>query len=222
MLKCDLHIHTSFSRDGESGVEDVLKKAEAAGLDVIAITDHDTTKGAIYALGIDSPVLVIPGIEISTRQGHLLALGITEEIPKGLDFFETVRIAKELGALLILPHPYHQWRHGVGIKLKTAISVVDAVECFNSRYIVGAANKKAGRKAKFYEKPCVAGSDAHNARFVGYGLTLVDADKNVDSVINAIIAGKTEVRGKMTPLRAYTHQSWRNTKRKISGRVHKR
>lgn len=222
MLKCDLHIHTDFSRDGESSVEEVLEKARKVGLDAIAIVDHDTVAGAQYALGIKTDVIVIPGIEVSTKQGHLLVLGVNEVIPAGLDFYETVRIARDAGGLLILPHPYHQFRHGVAVRIKSAIGAVDAVESFNSRYIVGSANKKAGRKAKFFGKPCVAGSDAHNARFVGYGITLVDAERNVASILSAIKKGKTEPCGKMTPLRSYTRQSLKNTKRKIMRRVHKR
>src|SRR5690554_5298419 len=135
MLRCDLHVHTRFSRDGESSVEEILRRAEAVGLDAIAITDHDTVEGARYALECHTSVTVIPGTEISTRQGHLLALGVTEPLPAGLDFFETVALARVRGALLILLHPYHRWRHGVGRRLAAGIGAVDAVEVFNSRYI---------------------------------------------------------------------------------------
>src|SRR5271157_2064364 len=139
MLTCDLHVHTSYSKDGESSVEEILRAAEAAGLDAIAITDHDTVDGAKKALTLQSSVLVIPGIEVSTKQGHLLVLGVTEVIPAGLDVVDTVNIARRMGALLILPHPYHVWRHGVARRKKVGMSVVDAVESFNSRYIVGSA-----------------------------------------------------------------------------------
>jgi predicted metal-dependent phosphoesterase TrpH len=47
MLACDLHVHSSYSRDGESSVEEILLRAEKAGLDVIAITDHDTVEGVL-------------------------------------------------------------------------------------------------------------------------------------------------------------------------------
>jgi predicted metal-dependent phosphoesterase TrpH len=215
MLTCDLHVHTNFSKDGESSVEEILKQAEEAGLDVIAITDHDSVDGAKKALTCSTTVLVIPGIEVSTKQGHLLVLGVTELVPAGLDVIVTVEIARRMGALAILPHPYHVWRHGVARRKKAGMDVVDAVEVFNSRYIVGSANTKAARIAKRLGKPCVGGSDAHNARFVGFGRTYVDAEKNVPAILDAIRAGKVSCGGKKTPLRTYTRQSINNTWKKI-------
>ena len=215
MLACDLHVHSNFSKDGESSIEEILKRAEEAGLDAIAITDHDSVDGVKRALACTTTVLVIPGIEVSTKQGHLLVLGVTDLIPAGLDVIVTVEIARRMGALAILPHPYHMWRHGVARRKKAGMNIVDAVEVFNSRYIVGSANTKAARIAKRLGKPCVGGSDAHNARFVGFGRTFVDAEKNVPAILDAIRAGKVSCGGKKTPLRTYTHQSINNTWKKI-------
>ena len=215
MLTCDLHVHSNFSKDGESSIDEILKRAEEAGLDAIAITDHDSVDGVKRALACSTTVLVIPGIEVSTKQGHLLVLGVTDLIPAGLDVIVTVEIARRMGALAILPHPYHMWRHGVARRKKAGMNIVDAVEVFNSRYIVGSANTKAARIAKRLGKPCVGGSDAHNARFVGFGRTFVDSEKNVPAILEAIRAGKVSCGGKKTPLRTYTHQSINNTWKKI-------
>lgn len=215
MLTCDLHVHSNFSRDGESSIEEILRQAEAVGLDAIAITDHDSVDGAKRALSLPSTVLVIPGIEVSTRQGHLLVLGVTDLVPAGLDVIATIELARRMGAVAILPHPYHIWRHGVARRKKAGMDAVDAVEVFNSRYIVGSANMKAARIAKRLGKPCVGGSDAHHARFVGYGKTFVDAERTVPAILDAIRAGKVSCGGKKTPLRTYTRQSINNTWKKI-------
>ena len=105
------------------------------------------------------------------------------------------------------------------------MGMVDAVEAFNSRYIVGSANRKAAKIARRLGKPCVGGSDAHNAKFVGFGRTLVDAEPNVAAILQAIRDGNVKCGGKKTPLRTYTRQSLRNTWRKIkriTRRVHLR
>lgn len=202
-------------------MEEILRRAEQIGLDAIAITDHDTVEGALYAMECDTPVIVIPGTEVSTQQGHLLALGVTEPIPAGRDFFETVALARSRGALLILPHPYHRWRHGVGRRLAAGIEAVDAVEVFNSRYITGSANRKAALIARKFGKPGIAGSDAHNARYVGFGVTYVVAEPDAASIISAIREGRTMASGRMTPLHTYTRQSLKGAIRKIRRTVYR-
>lgn len=219
MLRCDLHIHTSHSRDGESSVEMIVRRAEEVGLDAIAITDHDTVSGALHALTLQTRVIIIPGIEVSTKEGHLLVLGVTEPIPAGLPVRQTIALAESMGGVTILPHPYHMWRHGVGLKLKDAIRLVDAVEAFNSRFIVGMANRKAARMALKAGKPCIGGSDAHHWRYVGYGSTLVEADPTVASILDAIRLGRTVASCRMTPLHTYTRQSIRSSWKRLRRRL---
>ncbi|RQD83605.1 MAG: PHP domain-containing protein [Methanocalculus sp. MSAO_Arc2] len=218
-LRCDLHIHTNHSRDGESRVEDIVRRAEDVGLDAIAITDHDTVSGARYAMTLQTPVLIIPGIEVSTKQGHLLVLGVTDLIPPGLTVAQTIKIARSMGGVTILPHPFHMLRHGVGLRLREAFALVDAVEAFNSRFIVGTANRKASRMARRYGKPCIGGSDAHHWRYVGYGSTLIDADPSVESILAAIREGRTVASCRMTPLYTYTRQSLRSSWRRLKRRI---
>lgn len=222
MLRCDLHVHTDHSSDGESSVSEILIRAKSAGIDAIAITDHDTVEGALEALSLESEILVIPGIEVSTSEGHLLLLGITEPVAPGMSFSETVLAGKEAGAVAILPHPFHWMRHGAGLKFRDAVSCVDAVECFNSRYIIGYANRIAEREAKKFKKPCVGGSDAHNARYVGYGYTLVDSERETSAILNAVLDGRVQAAGKRTPLGTYAGQSGRNTARKAKRLIYRR
>ncbi len=219
MLRCDLHVHTTFSRDGESSVEDVLARAVSGRLDAIAITDHDTCDGIEPAEKAGSGLVIIPGVEVSTKQGHLLVLGVREPLPPGRHVMETIRLARSLGGVSILPHPYHMWRHGVARRVPESIGAVDAIEVFNSRYIVGSANRKAARVARKVRLPQVGGSDAHNARFVGFGYTLVAAEPEVPSILSAIREGRVVAGGKMTPLRTYSRQSLRNALRRMRRRV---
>jgi predicted metal-dependent phosphoesterase TrpH len=219
MLSADLHVHTACSGDGESRVEEVIAAARAAGLDAIALTDHDTTEGCRIAAGITTDILIIPGVEVSTKQGHLLALGVTRLIPRDLEVLDTIALIHKLGGVAILPHPFHRYRHGVALKMKEALEAADAIEVFNSRYILGGANRKALRYARRLGKPMVAGSDAHNCRYVGYGRTFIDADRSVASILEAIRTGKTRPGGKRTPVRTYTKQSLRNSWRKLKGRI---
>jgi predicted metal-dependent phosphoesterase TrpH len=219
MLVCDLHIHTTASRDGESDVGEILRIAAERGLDAIAITDHDTVEASRRAAEMGSPVLVIPGIEVSTLQGHLIVLGVTETIPRGLSFTESVSMARKMGGVVVLPHPFHIWRHGAARRQKDALNLVDAVEVFNSRYITGSANKKAAYVARKLKKPMVAGSDAHNARYVGYGRTMIDADNDVASILEAIRSGRTSPGGRKTPIKTYTRQSIRNTWKRVKRKV---
>ncbi|HWQ68149.1 MAG TPA: PHP domain-containing protein [Methanospirillum sp.] len=219
MLAADLHVHTACSSDGESQVDTVIAAARAAGLDAIAITDHDTHDGCLIAAGLNLGILIIPGIEVTTRQGHLLVLGASGPVSSGLDVLETIRLVRSLGGVSILPHPFHRYRHGVALKSPAALAEVDAIEVFNSRYILGGANRKALRWAQKLGKPMVAGSDAHNARYIGYGRTIIDAELTVESILDAIRAGKTCPKGRRTPVRTYTKQSLRNSWRKFKRQI---
>ena len=222
MLSCDLHIHSTYSRDGESNIQTILGAAQAAQLHAIAITDHDEICGAreaVHCAAVQAPgLIIIPGIEVSTKQGHIIVLGIDEVIEKGLSAHATIRSAHEMGGVVIAPHPFHRYRHGVGLRDTQILLEVDAIEVFNSRYIVGSVgtdNKRAHRFAEKHHIPKVAGSDAHHARYIGYGTTLIEAEPDVFSILAAIQNGKTMISGKKTPFRTYTHQSMKNSWRKV-------
>jgi hypothetical protein len=205
MLRFDLHVHSNYSSDGQSSVEDILRAAAAKGLDGVAITDHNTNEGARYALkavdNVAPGLLVIPGEEVSTRSGHLIVLGITEDIKPGMSVEDTIGEAKRLGGTVIVPHPYNRPRHGIAIP-----QGADAAEVYNSRFIFGIHNRIAKRKVRALGLPGVAGSDAHHASMVGSAITCVESKKNVNDVLEAIRQGKTSILVKKTPLHIYARQ----------------
>ncbi|RLI80071.1 PHP domain-containing protein [Archaeoglobales archaeon] len=208
MLKYEPHVHSNHS-DGNNSVKEILDEAIKKKIEIISITDHDTLNGSLEAIEIVNeehlPIIVIPGIEISTKNGHLLVYRIDREVEKGMEMAETIKAAKELGGFTVLTHPFEFYRHGC-VK-PNYFKHVDAVEVFNAKSYL---NFLASYFANKYKKPIMAGSDAHSVYTIGYGLTLVDLNvemkhKNDNTVSNrvfeAIMGFKVKIEGKRVPLR---------------------
>jgi predicted metal-dependent phosphoesterase TrpH len=195
-MKFDLHIHSTYS-DGHVGVKEIVKAATRSGLDGIALTDHDTMRGIPaarrYIKEQKLDLILIPGIEVSTSEGHLLVLGVDKPPERKKSPEETIEMAHELGGIANVPHPYHPFRHAIG-----RIPNADAVEVYNSKHLFGLANGRAKFEAQRRGMTMVAGSDSHFAETVGLGVTEIEAE-DVDSVLEAIRAGRTRILGRRTP-----------------------
>lgn len=197
-MRFDLHIHSNHSSDCSLKVDDVLMQAVNKGLYGIAICDHNTVEGSLLAKRrakeLNLPLLVLSGTEVSTTEGHLIVLGVRENIQPDLTPHETIRIAHQKGGVVIAPHPF---------KMRSVGSVdgldVDAIETFNSRCIF-MENKRAKEMAQALGKPEVGGSDSHLLATIGLGYTEIDADPSEESVLSAIREGRTYSGGKITPL----------------------
>jgi predicted metal-dependent phosphoesterase TrpH len=195
-MRFDLHVHSRYS-DGCDDVNAILRAASNQGLDGISITDHDTLQGSFKARKLiketQMDMILIPGVEVSTSEGHLLVLGVEEMPVLGRSPEETVDEAHDLGGVAIVPHPYHPFRHSLG-----RIPRCDAVEVYNSRHLFGIANARAYLEARRLNLPMVAGSDSHFAATVGLGVTVIDAE-DADSALQAIRSGRTIIEGRRTP-----------------------
>ena len=193
-MRFDLHIHSNYSTDSNLKVDDILKQAVRKGLDGIAVCDHNTVEGSLVAIqrakDLNLSLLVIPGIEISTSQGHLIVLGIRENIQHGLTVLETINIARQKGGVVIAPHPFK--KDSIGFAAKDA----DAIETFNSRCLFG-ENEKAKQMAYEFEKSEVGGSDSHLLSTIGLGFTEIDTRHDEISVLESIRKGKTRSGGKI-------------------------
>ncbi len=201
-LRFDPHVHTNASYDGRGSVEGVLDAAVEAGLDAVAITDHDTTVAAREAVSLPGTrdLTVVPGVEISTRDGHVLALGVRDRPPVGDPIAETVAWIRDRGGVAVIPHPFQRSRHGVR---KRDVPDADAIEVFNAWAMTGIQNRRARRYADRYDYPTVGGSDAHDPSMVGRGYTAVDVeggtDPPVEAILDAVAAGRTRAVGQRAP-----------------------
>jgi predicted metal-dependent phosphoesterase TrpH len=160
--KVELHSHTLYSRDCLTSLERVIQTCRDKGIDRIAITDHNTADGAL-ALAKLAPDLVIPGEEIMTPQGEILAFFVQETIPRGLSPAETIRRLRDQGAVISVSHPYDRLRKGAWeeSELRKIVDLVDAIEVFNSRCLFAEDNARALAFAQAHHKPGTVGSDAH-------------------------------------------------------------
>ena len=199
MLRLDLHVHTSYSHDGFSSLKDVVEAAKAKGLDGIAITDHDTIDAHPEAEKFsERNFLIIPGLEISSADGHILGLGVRELVPRKLTAKETVGLIREQGGIAISAHPFNPFASGQkpGIVYKAKF---DAIEALNSRAPF-LANPLARRFAERNHLPMTAGSDAHHCDDVGMASTILNCDASVDPILNEIRRGGTSISGLTLPL----------------------
>ena len=200
MLKMDSHIHSEYSPDSNSKIDDILKIAKMKSIDVIVISDHNTVDGTCEVLKKtrNTDILAIPSIEISSTQGHILGFGCEENVPRDLSPQDTIDKIHDLGGLAIIPHPFCFYRHGLLYKSDYKDLKIDAIETKNARFIVGYCNNKAKNLSKKENLPALGASDAHYYKFVGDCFSMVDAEKDIDSILKSIKKNKTEAHGKGT------------------------
>ncbi|MBN1157212.1 PHP domain-containing protein [Candidatus Woesearchaeota archaeon] len=162
-MRFDLHSHTKYSACGYSKPEQLLNAAKKAGLSGIAVTDHDTMKGALRVkkLNKDKDFEVITGIEVSSTVGHILCYNVSERI-KSRDFHEIVDEARSQGGFVSISHPFRQYAFFKMLKvpLGDIAGKVDAIEGLNGRTFFW-QNKKARMFAEKNGTPVTAGSDGH-------------------------------------------------------------
>jgi predicted metal-dependent phosphoesterase TrpH len=161
-MRYDMHVHTKASSCSNMEYAALLKRAKLIGLDGIAITDHNTIKGALEVrkLNKDSDFEVIIGEEIKTTDGgEVLGYYLKEEIRPAL-FVDVVNEIKKQGGIVSISHPKDIFRaHFRDILLKKA--KLDAIEVWNGRYLIPSFKNAAQNVAENFGIAKLAGSDAH-------------------------------------------------------------
>jgi len=201
MLKLDLHIHSQYSEDGAGSPQEIIKILKKKGLNGMAITDHNTLKGGLEALKVaPKDFLVIPGVEISTKEGHIIALNLKEDIPRNMSVEDTIDKILEENGIPIVPHLFRSMSGIKEEKLKLVKDKIPAIEVFNG-CSVPQSNLKVAKIAKKYKLGGTGGSDAHIPKYVGCSYTTVDTtDISIDSIIDEINKKKTWADGATLPL----------------------
>lgn len=196
--RADLHMHTTAS-DGWPAPHQLVDQARRVGLDVIAVTDHDTIEGALRAAdyaarraGVD----VIVGEEVSSRNGHIVGLFLERRIRPGMSAAATVHAIHDQGGLAVAVHPF--WRtqrrtrtgkvHGVG--WLAAELEFDAIEVENATPGFYVFNQLARRLNMGLDAAEVGGSDAHIVDAIGRAYTEF-AGRTPKALRSAIESGTT-------------------------------
>ncbi|MBV8086414.1 MAG: PHP domain-containing protein [Chloroflexi bacterium] len=186
MGKADLHIHTTWG-DGTASVREILDRVQTeTDLDVIAITDHDDLRAAWEAgelLRADSYRFeVIPGMEITTLQGHLLALFLEEPVKMLRPLEWTIRAVHEQGGLCIAPHPLSWLTRSLGEgAVRRTCADLDAIEVVNPSLAgqVTAAKVQSLNEGNLHLAE-TGSSDAHHLLGVGSAFTEFDGSTAAD------------------------------------------
>ncbi|MDP2906350.1 MAG: PHP domain-containing protein [Nanoarchaeota archaeon] len=218
MLKADFHTHTNYvipKRDSSLSPKQLIDFVASKGYEVLAITEHASLSCLLGGLEyIDNPlktyydfkgyakkkgILLIPGVETFVEGKEVLLINFTGDVKKVRTFADVEQL-KDENVLVIAPHPFYGKPSCLKNKLVEHINVFDAIEhCHFYTNLIN-PNKRAVKIAKEYDKPLVANSDAHGFDQLNINFTLIDAEKNVDSVLEAVRKNKIKIVTKPLPL----------------------
>jgi predicted metal-dependent phosphoesterase TrpH len=170
MGKADLHIHSQHG-DGLDSIEHILEHVAAnTDLDVIAITEHDDLETAHHARNVWSRegygFDFVPGVEVTTLEGHVVALYIEEPLPSLRHVEETIEAVRRQGGVCFVPHPMSWLTRSIGPGTSpTARFYLDKARCYNDE------NDRL---------PSVGASDAHFVQAIGSAHTQFDGESAAD------------------------------------------
>ena len=173
MIRLDLHTHSTGSPDGGIRLEEYKKLLDDKDLDVIAITDHDSIEQAV-AIQKQLGERIIVGEEITTKDGEIIGLYLTQKIAPGLSAKDTVAAIKAQGGIVYIPHPFETVRKGLRSETLDAIAdAVDIIEVHNGRAVFQNKGPQALTWARLHNVIGVASSDAHGVKGMGKTYTSI-------------------------------------------------
>jgi hypothetical protein len=191
-IKADLHVHTTYSRDSVITPKELVFYAKKRGLTAVAVTDHNQVEGALK-IAKQTDFLIIPGTEVSSQNGHIVGLNVSEPITRGLSADETVERIHEVGGVAVACHPFALFKGSIGEHVSAKFDAVEAINA--SAFPFNRATRKAHQLAERLKLPKVAGTDAHYGPVIGQAYTLIAAEANAEDIVKAIVNGRCEPAG---------------------------
>lgn len=209
--KADLHIHPSGG-GADGGLPTAIYAAlRASSLQVAALTDHDRIDVArelvARSRGEGLPTELVIGEEISTREGHLLGIGLSTRVPRGLSLAESIAIVHEQGGIAVVAHPLLPTSIAASARLLVELAQGDptrrpeALEAMHptAMWLPGWRGR-VERLANQCGYAVVGGSDAHSARSVARVRTTFPGSTAAD-LVAAIRGRETRTEGRAHSLR---------------------
>ncbi|MFC2025383.1 PHP-associated domain-containing protein [Chloroflexota bacterium] len=191
LLKADLHIHTKYSMDCDTSLEEIISRCQETGINCIAVADHNAVEGALKMQSL-APFPVIAAEEILTPNGEIMGMFLKEHIPSGISIEEAISRIKAQDGLVCLPHPFGPVR-GIrlnGKRLEELMTQLDVIEVFNARSPLLRYSTKAQTYAKKYNIPETAGSDAHTLGEIGNTYIEIPEFTSKDDFLQALRKGR--------------------------------
>jgi predicted metal-dependent phosphoesterase TrpH len=214
-MKADLHAHTHFSRDALTSVDTFARRYQRAGIDCVAVSDHNNIDGAL-AVRESASFRVIVSEEIKSNEGEIIGLFLRETVRKGLTPEDTVRAIREQGGLVLIPHPYDRLRRSP-LRPEAALRImkdVDVIEVFNSRTVFAADNEQSRRLAEEHNKLMSAATDSHTPWEIGLAYVEMPPFEGPGDFLVAL--GKGKIVGRRSFIGFHALSTWA----KIRWRLH--
>ena len=192
-MKADLHVHSEYSWDSKVSIKTYIELAEDLGIDIISITDHNDIRSheEIRELQKSTKVLLVPGQEINTANGHLLVYGWIPLIKRDLPMSETVELIHKMAmehkcqVISVAAHPFDFLRSGGGqVVLQSGI---DGLEVLNASSLFTYFNKKAYKKSRGLNLAKLGNSDSHRREEFATAFNEIPYCETVEDVLNNIL-----------------------------------
>ncbi|HUF53749.1 MAG TPA: PHP domain-containing protein [Dehalococcoidia bacterium] len=200
-VRADLHNHSYYSPDSIASPAQMLRKALKRRINVLAVTDHNTIRGGLVARNLAAKsfpdLRVIVGEEVRTRDGEVLGLFLSADVPRDLSAEETIALILAQGGVAGAPHPFDTFRSGLDPDVLARVApTLDFIEGFNARMTFASHNDRAIELAAELGLPTSAASDAHSPREIGRAWVEMPDFTTPAEFVASLKAGK--LRGKVS------------------------